>query len=80
MYIFGLKKNTFGIKPRLPPVVSQIFSFMGAKSKNSQSKKKPYQNLCYFSACSSYEKFFHQLTLKERIGFSGKKGRNELAR
>ena len=55
MYIFGLKKNTFGIKPRLPPVVSQIFSFMGAKSKNSQSKKKPYQNLCYFSACSSYQ-------------------------
>ena len=32
---FWIKKNTFGIKPRLPPVVSQIFSFMGAKSKNS---------------------------------------------
>ena len=32
---FWIKKITFGIKPRLPPVVSQIFSFMGAKSKNS---------------------------------------------
>ena len=32
---FWIKKNTFGIKPRLPPGVSQIFSFMGAKSKSS---------------------------------------------
>lgn len=32
---FWIKKKTFGIKPRLPPGVSQIFSFMGAKSKNS---------------------------------------------
>ena len=43
------------------------------------SKRCSDNGLPDFSACSSYKKFLHELTVKGLIGFSGRKGRNKLA-